>query len=170
MTRRNLAWQIGTMLRSLDSSTFVLVYLLLAGCSLIESPKEEANSHSLVSTQAASANVIVDNNYLESCRAKGVPIPPDWKPAASDWERHGNLHTILLTPNTLDQTPVDETSFASVWSYAPSQGRGACIAVGRNGGSFQVICQSATTGYACFWSNDPLRQRPAGPLRPPRFE
>lgn len=156
MTLKNMAWKIGTMLRSLDSLTFVLVYSILAGCSLIESPKEEANSHSLISTQAASANVIVDNNYLESCRAKGVPIPPDWKPTSSDWERHGNLHTILLTPNTLDQTPVDETSFASVWSYAPSQGRGACIALGRNGGSFQVICQSATTGYACFWSNDPL--------------
>ncbi|MEK9142992.1 MAG: hypothetical protein AAB308_18235, partial [Nitrospirota bacterium] len=78
-----------------------------------------------------------DGTYLESCRAKGVPIPPDWKPASSDWERHGKLHTILLTPNTLDQAPVDETSFANVWSYAPPQGRGACIALGRNGGSFQ---------------------------------
>lgn len=155
MTLRNLAWQIGTMLRSFDSSTFVLAYLLLVGCSLIEPPKEEANSRSPVSTQATGANVMVKDNYLESCRAKGVPIPPDWKPASSDWERHGNLHTILLTPNTLDQAPVDETSFASVWSYAPPQGRGACIALGRNGGLFQVICQSATTGYACFWSNDP---------------
>lgn len=150
------AWQIGTMLRSFDTLAFALSCLLLAGCSLVESPKEDAPSRSPVSTQAPSVNISSDGKYLESCLAKGVPIPPDWKPASSDWERHGNLHTILLTPNTLEQAPVDETSFASVWSYAPSQGRGACIALGRNGGSFQVICQSATTGYACFWSNNPL--------------
>ena len=143
------------MLRPFESIVFALVCLLLAGCSLIEPSKEEATSRSPVPAQAPSANISSDGTYVDSCRAKGVPIPPDWKPTSSDWERHGNLHTILLTPNTLDQAPVDETSFASVWSYAPPRGRGGCIALGRNGGSFQIICQSATTGYACFWSNDP---------------
>lgn len=152
---RGADWQIETMLRLFDCFAFALVCFLLTGCSLIESPKEEAPSRSPVSTQVPSVSISIDGHYMESCRAKGVPIPPDWKSASSDWERHGNLQTILLTPNTLDQAPVNETSFASVWSYAPSQGRGACIALSRNGGSFQVICQSATTGYACFWSNDP---------------
>ncbi len=126
----------------------------LLACSLIGSSKDETRSQSPSSVQTKDGNVISNGNYVGSCREKGVPIPPDWKASSLEWERHGNLHTILLTPNNLDQTPVDHTSFASVWSYAPSQGRGACIALGRNGGSFQIICQSATTGYACFWGND----------------
>lgn len=92
---------------------------------------------------------------MESCRAKGVPVPPDWNASSSEWESHGNLKTILLTPNTLEKVTVDETTFASVWSYASPTMRGACIALGRSGGSFQIICQSATTGHACFWGNDP---------------
>ncbi|OQW30911.1 MAG: hypothetical protein A4E19_09200 [Nitrospira sp. SG-bin1] len=100
-------------------------------------------------------SVIAEGKYVDSCRAKGVPIPPDWKSSSLEWEAHGNLKTILLTPNDLDQTPVDHTSFASIWSHAPPQGKGACIALGRSDGSFQIICQSATTGYACFWGNDP---------------
>ena len=137
------------------SSVFALAWLLLAGCSLIESQKEEAPSPSPVPSLAAGSMVVSTENYVETCRSNGVPIPPDWKRSSSEWESHGNLKTILLTPNSLDQAPVDETSFASIWSYAPPQGRGACIALGRNGGSFQIICQSATTGHACFWGNDP---------------
>ena len=146
---------LGTMVKLLRASVAALACLLFAGCSLIGSPKEGADSHSPAPPPAASVNVISEGNYMESCRAKGVPIPPDWKQSSSEWESHGNLKTILLTPNDLDQAPVDHTSFASVWSYAPPQGRGACIALGRSGGTFQVICQSAMTGYACFWGNDP---------------
>lgn len=133
----------------------VLSCLILTGCSLIEPPKEGTQSQTPGSIQAVSVNVISEGNYMESCRLKGVPVPPDWKKSSSEWESHGNLKTILLTPNNLDQTPVDHTSFASVWSYASPDVRGACIALGRNGGSFQIICQSATTGHACFWRNDP---------------
>lgn len=149
------ALELGAPVRMLRSSVVALVCVLLAGCSLIESPKEGPDSHSPVPAQAATASVVSKGNYMETCRAKDVPIPLDWKPSASAWERHGNLHTILLTPNALDQVPVDDTSFASVWSYASPNMRGACIALGRSGGSFQVICQSATTGHACFWGNDP---------------
>jgi hypothetical protein len=92
---------------------------------------------------------------MKTCRAKGVPIPPAWKPSSSAWESHGNLTTILLTPNHLEKVQADQSTFARVWSYASPQFRGACIALGRNGGSFQIICQSATTGHACFWGNDP---------------
>lgn len=136
-------------------SVGVLTYLLLAGCVPLESPKEVRPSQPPVSTQTANVTVIADGDYLEACRAKGVPTPPDWAPSSSEWQSHGNLRTILLTPNTNEHTPVDGNTFASVWSYAPPQGRGACIALGRSTGSFQIICQSATTGYACFWGNDP---------------
>ena len=142
------------MLRSLKPSVFTMACILVTGCSLIGSPEDQTPLRSPVSTHAANVSTISNGNYIDACRAKGVPIPPDWTSSSSEWESHGNLGTILLTPNSLDQTPVDETSFASIWSSAPSQGRGACIAIGRQNGSFQIICQSATTGQACFWSND----------------
>lgn len=131
------------------------VCFLLTGCSIVESANERTPSDAPGPTQPASVTVVSEGDYRESCRAKGVPIPPDWKSTSSEWDRHGNLHTILLTPNHLDRTPVDDTSFASVWSYASPDVRGACIALGRSSGSFQIICQSAMTGHACFWSNDP---------------
>ncbi len=140
-------------MRSLKSSVLSLVSVLLLSCSPIMSPKEGTQPHSSGPTEPARVAVVSEGNYLTSCREKGVPVPPDWTPSSSEWERHGNLHTILLTPNHLEQTPVDATSFASVWSYAAPDVRGACIALGRSGGSFQIICQSATTGYACFWRN-----------------
>ena len=142
------------MLRSLERSAFTITCFFVAGCSLIGSPEEQTHPRSPVSTHATHVSTISTGTYIDSCRAQGVPIPPDWKSSSSKWEHHGNLATILLTPNGLDQTPVDETSFASIWSYAPPQGRGACVAIGRSTGSFQIICQSATTGRACFWSND----------------
>lgn len=131
-----------------------LICLLIAGCSLLGSPKDGGHSQSPIPAKAANVTVLADGNYLESCQAKGVPIPPDWKPSSSEWQSHGNLNTILLTPNTVEEVPADQTTFAKVWSYAPPQGKGACIALGRNSGSFQIICQSASTGYACFWGND----------------
>lgn len=146
-------------MRSLKSCAIALVPVLLAGCLLNESPKEKISSQSSVPPQVARVMAQSGVTYIESCRTNGVPIPPDWKPSSSDWERHGNLHTILLTSNNLEQTPVNETSFASVWSYADPDVRGACVALGRNGGVFQIICQSATTGHACFWSNDPSSPR-----------
>ena len=137
-------------------SVVAWVCSFLLACSLIASSKDDTGSQFSSSVQTKNVNVISNGNYVESCRAKGVPIPPDWKASSSsEWERHGNLHTILLTPNNLDQASVDHISFASVWSYASPDVRGACIALGRSGGSFQIICQSATTGYACFWGNDP---------------
>lgn len=129
--------------------------LFLVSCSLIESSKEEVTSQTPPFTDPVSAAVVRKGDYLESCREKDVPIPPDWNSSSSEWQHHGNLHTILLTSNSLDQTPVDDTSFARVWSYASPDLRGACIALGRSSGTFQVICQSATTGHACFWSNNP---------------
>ncbi len=147
-------WQRGTPTRFRNVPSLIVACILLAGCSLKGSSAERIPTQSSLPTQQTNASLLSDGGYIETCRTKGVPIPPDWKRLSPEWEHHGNLKTILLTPNNLEQTPVDETSFAYVWSYAPSHGRGACIALGRNGGSFQIICQSATTGYACFWGND----------------
>lgn len=149
-------WEHGTPARVLNLCGMALVCASLAGCSAKGPATERTSSQPLIlPTQVTSTPVSNERNYIETCRTNDVPIPPDWKRSSFEWESHGDLKTILLTPNSLEQTPVDETSFASVWSYTPSQGRGACIALGRNGGSFQVICQSATTGQACFWGNDP---------------
>ncbi|MCP9464649.1 MAG: hypothetical protein NNA25_07620 [Nitrospira sp.] len=93
--------------------------------------------------------------YIKACREKGVPIPPDWHNVSSEWLAHGELGTILLTPNHLETVQPDDTTFASVWSYAHPTIRGACLALGRSSGTFEVICQSAESGYACFWRNDP---------------
>ena len=148
-------WEHRTPVGVLNLSGMALTCMFLSGCSAQGSSVERAASPSPIPTQVSSVTVTSDGNYIETCRTKDVPIPPDWKRPSSEWKSHGDVKTILLTANSLEQTPVDETSFASVWSYAPSQGRGACVALGRSGGSFQIICQSATTGHACFWSNDP---------------
>ena len=150
---RDESIELGVVVRLRRSSvSTLLASVLLISCSLIDSPKP---SKTPAPIEPARVTVVSDGNYLATCREKGVPVPPDWTASSSEWERHGNLHTILLTPNNLEQTPVDDTSFAGVWSYASPNVRGACIALGRSSGTFQIVCQSATTGHACFWSNDP---------------
>ncbi len=57
----------------LRTSVVALVCLLLAGCSLIESLNEGTEARSPIPVQTASVNVMSEGNYLESCRAKGVP-------------------------------------------------------------------------------------------------
>ncbi len=99
----------------------------------------------------------VDTPYMAQCRAQGVPIPPDWAETGTPWVLQGNLRTgtNLLQPG----------QDAFVWTYSDPTVRGACIALPRgNGGSGSLagfICQSATTGAACFWDNMPKNnQRP----------
>jgi hypothetical protein len=150
-------WEHQDTGRSLRAYTLVLGWLLLAGCLVVESPEKVRQTKLSGPDQSAIvlASSKADTDYMKTCRANDVPVPPDWKPSSSEWERHGNLSTILLTPNHMDKVQADDSTFASVWSYASPTVRGACLALGRNGGVFQVICQSATTGHACFWGNDP---------------
>jgi hypothetical protein len=95
-----------------------------------------------------------DTNYMADCRARGVPIPPPWAESGTDWQLQGTLTQNLLDPG----------GFAAVWTYSDPSVRGACIALPRGDGSFGsaagIICQSATTGHACFWDNK-LRTDPA---------
>lgn len=150
------ACDLGVTMRAISSCVVALCTIFLAGCLFLDSPEKGKQAQSSVSGQSANgmATGSGDTDYMKTCRTSGVPVPPDWKLSTSEWESHGHLKTILLTPNTMDKVEPDSTTFASVWSYASPTVRGACIALGRNGGSFQIICQSAATGHACFWGND----------------
>lgn len=112
------------------------------------------------STHTVNFNVNVDTPYMAECRARGVPIPPDWAESGTAWVLQGKLGEgkNLLEPE----------KDAFVWTYTDPSVRGACIALPRGNGDpgtlAGIICQSAT-GHACFWDNklssDPA-QRPFG--------
>lgn len=110
----------------------------------------------------AQSSYAIDTAYMAECRAQGVPIPPDWAETGTPWINQGNLGT----GSNLLQPGVD----AFVWTYSDPAVRGACIALPRGSGVGSlagIICQSATTGAACFWDNrrrddnDPLREMPS---------
>lgn len=94
---------------------------------------------------------IRDTPYMQVCRMNSVPIPPDWAETGTAWVRQGEL----LPESVLISFESEPTRVAIVWTYSDPRVRGACIALPRGdiypGGSFGIICQSATTGYACFW-------------------
>lgn len=103
-------------------------------------------------SDTATFNVNRDTAYMADCRAQGVPIPPDWAETGTAWENQGNLNTNGGGTNLL-QRAVD----AHVWTYVDPTVRGACVALPRGSGGpgslAGIICQSATTGKACFWDN-----------------
>lgn len=93
----------------------------------------------------------LQTSYMTDCRNAGVPVPPNFSITGSAWTRQGQLSQNILSPGNV----------AEVWTWAPPSGRGACVALPRRSGSTPgspatvagVICQSATTGNACFWDN-----------------
>jgi hypothetical protein len=103
------------------------------------------------------ANQGTPTTYMNDCRTHGVPIPPDWAETGTAWRKQGTLTTNLLQPG----------SYAEVWTYSDPAVRGACIALPRGSGAAGslagIICQSASTGHACFWDNQ-LRSAPANVL------
>lgn len=92
-------------------------------------------------------NLGTDTGYMEYCRANQVPIPPDWAETGTAWAFQGTLTQNMLAPG----------EYAAVWTYTDPVQRGACIALPRGDGGpgslAGIICQSATTGAACFWDN-----------------
>ena len=89
-----------------------------------------------------------NTRYMADCRVHRVPIPPDWAETGTPWVFQG----------TLTQNQLDPGGFAAVWTYSDPNVKGACIALPRGDGSpgtglNGIICQSATTGHACFWDN-----------------
>ena len=104
------------------------------------------------SNPTTSFNVDVDTPYMAECRRLGVPIPPDWAETGTAWVLQGNLKTSEGGTNLLQG---NQNAF--VWTYSDPSVRGACIALPRGSGSAGslagIICQSASTGHACFWDN-----------------
>jgi hypothetical protein len=103
-----------------------------------------------------------DTDYIAFCRQARVPIPPDFALTGTAWVLQGRLQTNMLQGNAVD---------AHVWTFSDPVRRGACIALPRGGcgtraGLSGIICQSATTGRACFWDSrdrdntDPTREMP----------
>lgn len=84
--------------------------------------------------------------YISDCRANSVPIPPDWP---SGWTNSGDLPFAL---NFLESGPDTE-----VWTYEDPGGLGLCYALPRQEAGYislvGIICQSESTGKACFWDN-----------------
>lgn len=105
-------------------------------------------------SDTATFKVNADTPYMADCRAQGVPVPPDWAETGTAWVNQGNLNTNGGGTNLLLRA--DD---AHVWTYTDPNVRGACVALPRgNGGPGSlagIICQSATTGKACFWDNQP---------------
>ena len=90
---------------------------------------------------------VLRTDYMRHCTAAGVPVPPDFALSGTPWRQQGQLGTKLISSG------ID----ATVWTWNGS-GRGACVALPRGDGPGDVsgiICQSATTGNACFWDNLP---------------
>lgn len=86
------------------------------------------------------------SQYVASCRAEGVPIPPDWPDAR--WLSQGPLGFVFISAGLT----------AEVHTYKDPAVAGVCYALPRRdgAGSIQllgIICQSDTTGKACFWDN-----------------
>lgn len=86
------------------------------------------------------------SQYVTDCTAQSVPIPPDWPD--SRWVSQGPLSLVFIS-----------TSYsAEVFAYKDPAVAGACYALPRRDstGSIQllgIICESETTGKACFWDN-----------------
>ncbi|HEU4654647.1 MAG TPA: hypothetical protein VFS47_11715 [Steroidobacteraceae bacterium] len=92
--------------------------------------------------------ILFENQYTRDCRAQHVPIPPDWN--SGSWSLRGTVPTSRLFLNL--GNPVE------VWTVGDSTTDGGCIALPRWGSgsvTLGVICQSASTGKACFWDNRP---------------
>ena len=106
-----------------------------------------------------------DTRYIAECRQKGVPIPPDWSPRSTAWVPHGNV-------NDANGNILQPGFGAFVWTYTHPRVRGACIALpradgGARGGLAGIICQSASTGHACFWDSRRRDDSNPGASTPP---
>jgi hypothetical protein len=89
-------------------------------------------------------------DYMKECMREQVPIPPDWGDRRWVFRRH-------LDPNY--SFVADSDSIAEVWTYVDPNVPGLCVGLPRKDketkdiGLFGIICQSKTTGKACFWDN-----------------
>ena len=87
--------------------------------------------------------------YARACQIEDVPVPPKFGKRSGIWHYQGKPnHNILLPGKWLE-----------VWTWADPNLRGGCVALPREPttlggiGAAGVICQSASTGHACFWDS-----------------
>lgn len=97
-----------------------------------------------------------NSQYVDDCQAQGVPIPPNWPD--SRWISQGPLVFVFIT----------RSLNAEVFAYKDPAVDGACYALPRRDGAgsinfLGIICQSNTTGKACFWDNISAGVRITGP-------
>lgn len=89
-----------------------------------------------------------DTEYITTCRANDVPIPPNW-PGGAGWV---NRRLLPFEFNFLESGENTE-----VWTFEAPSDQGLCYALPRKDGEFVrlvgIICQSKRTGKACFWDN-----------------
>jgi hypothetical protein len=89
------------------------------------------------------------HDYIEACRAQGVPIPPNW-PDPDWWYLQGELAFNFLGSYRVE---VHTYTDPSMPDHA-----GICYALPRTDADGEVrflgiICQNNTNGKACFWDN-----------------
>jgi hypothetical protein len=90
-------------------------------------------------------------DYMKECSAAQVPVPPDW--GDPQWKFHDTLNPEFSFVQDAGK------SIAEIWTYTDPDKPGLCVGLPRilneTGGIdlFGIICQSKTTGKACFWDN-----------------
>ena len=92
--------------------------------------------------------------YRADCDRDGVPLPPDWN--RGGWTRQ-SVGMLTEVPQALLFLALGNP--VEVWA-SNDRSRGACIALprwgaGKASATLGIICQSRTTGKACFWDNRP---------------
>ena len=91
------------------------------------------------------ATLATGKQYIEECRAAGVPIPPDW--GSPRWVSKGQLATTFIGSG------LDAVLNAS----QSEQPEGVCMALPRASGDtielLGVICMGKKTNRTCFWDN-----------------
>jgi hypothetical protein len=86
-------------------------------------------------------------NYMSLCRENQVPIPPDYP--SGEWGRPG----LLPFQFNFLASGID----TEILAYQAPDRQGLCYALPRKTGASMrflgIICQSRSTGKACFWDN-----------------
>ena len=86
--------------------------------------------------------------YIDECRRKGVPIPPDM--FSNQWEKR-------LSP--IESEFIEDTKTAQLWFYESQNPLGACLALPRyapgsnKAAPLGIICLGRSQNHACFWDN-----------------
>ncbi len=99
----------------------------------------------------------IEFGYVDRCVSAQVPIPPDWPDPR--WIHQGRLSFVFVSGMVSDGTGGTGPGVADVYTYRDPAVPGICYALPRtlegtsNIRLLGIICQSETTGRACFWDN-----------------